>query len=167
MCEAAVPQNALSNDATKDISFRQNCHFIHATKVAKKISVLYSNNDGVLKRLYPLGNMTADSSARYEQLLAEFVAGLREVAVIELAMDEREIKKTIRPALGLLGPDIVNDDFIKNLWQSEKLIPANTTPWIDSHSAMRFATLDIMTNVYKRSLVGGDNGMTEFGLWKK
>ena len=56
MCQAAVPQNALSNDPTKDISIKQNCHFIHATKVAKKISVLYSKHDGVLMIDYPAGN---------------------------------------------------------------------------------------------------------------
>ena len=149
MCEAAVPQNALSNDATKDISVKQNCHFVNATKVAKKISVLYSNNDSVLKRLYPLGNMTVDSSARYEQLLAEFIAGLKEEAVVDFAMDEKEIAKTIRPALGLVGPD-KTDVFIKHLIDSGKLVDANTTPWIDSHSAMRIETPrpDILQHVY-------------------
>lgn len=56
LCQAAVPNTALSSNPSLDISMKQNCHFIHAHKVAKKISVLYSDHDWVLWLLYPLGN---------------------------------------------------------------------------------------------------------------
>lgn len=159
MCEAAVPQNALSNDATKDISVKQNCHFVNATKVAKKISVLYSENDDVLKMEYPIGNMLVDdkNSERQKQVNDYLQAGGTHPFIAE----ESLIAATIRPALGLKGPDQDTKDQL-----GDKLISANTSEWIHSHSAIKIPTAEIMEHVYKAYIIGG-NGMNEFGLWKK
>jgi len=54
--EAAVPQTALSNDPTKDTTIKYNGHFVHAYKAAKKITVLYSNQDFILGVIYWLAN---------------------------------------------------------------------------------------------------------------
>ncbi len=157
LCEAAVPQNALSDDPKKDISVKQNCHFINATKVAKKISVLYSKHDGVLMLGYPAGNMLVKNNKPKNKLqqIAEYMGAIGiTISVVDLA-------ETIRPALGLVGPD---QDTINSM--GAKLIRANTSKSIHSHSAMRFMTPDIKTNVYQKWIIGGKDGMSEFGLWK-
>ncbi len=56
LCEPAVPQSALSKDASKDNSVKGNCKYINAYKSSKKISVLFSSKDSVLSGAYQLAN---------------------------------------------------------------------------------------------------------------
>jgi len=48
MWQPAVPDTALSNDPGKDTSVLRNWNFIHAHRAARKIVVLYSDQDNIL-----------------------------------------------------------------------------------------------------------------------
>lgn len=54
--QAALPNNALSNDPNRDYSIKNNCHFPEAHLASKKIMVLYSKNDWILHFYYYLIN---------------------------------------------------------------------------------------------------------------
>jgi hypothetical protein len=55
--QAAVPNTALSNNVNKDTTIKNNGHFPDAYKAAKKITVLFSRRDKVLKKDYYLANV--------------------------------------------------------------------------------------------------------------
>ncbi len=74
MWEPAVPNTALSNDMSRDISPAGNGKFVHAYLAAKQITVLYSQHDDILKYPYSMANYSGRSP---KQLIWNITAALR------------------------------------------------------------------------------------------
>ena len=156
MWEAAVPNTALSNDPTKDLSAKRNCYFKDATLPPKKITVLYTQHDEVLKRLYWLAN---------EEYQSDVIEGIIFSNQVNRLHPQPIPHDKVLPALGYSGPD---GGSITSL--ADKLILADLTPWTkgygleESHSYMRAPNDIIMTQAYQQYIIGG-KGIKQFGVY--
>ncbi len=159
MWDAAVPDTALSNDPTKDLSAKRNCYFKDAILPPKKITVLYSQNDEVLKHLYTWANDEYQDTDQVGRVVWNDVAP-------EFAQPIPEDK--VVPALGWSGPD---DSTIAEL--GKKLIQADLTKWtkgysfLESHSYMQIPNAVIMEHAYKTWIINQNYGMQSFGVYNR
>ena len=182
--EAAVPCTALSNDPSKDTTLKQNGHFENAYKAAKKITVLYSHWDWVLGLSYPLatylGMTPYEALARMDHLAIQtFLSDERarngwemptyldqlfaqEGSALLQKPHQKYGRSDMNEALGYAGPDA---DTKQRLEKIGKLISANTTQWIHSHSAMRRPTPAIMKHVYEKWIMNKKRGLEKFGRY--
>jgi hypothetical protein len=142
--QAALPDTALSNDPTKDISYRQNCQFIHAMEAVEKMVVFYTQNDLVLKKWYELANEVY----------------IEEANVTSIVLTEQEAHAKILPALGALGPDPETSAFYDS-----KLLSVNLSPWAFGHSYMKVPSDDIMKYAYQQVVLNPEKGLTQFGTY--
>ncbi len=176
MWDAAVPNTALSNQKSADMSLQRNCAFPNAAKTCKKITVLYSEDDKVLQDMYSLANKRYDQTTRFEDDLKYAVS----------SSQPEEIPATVLPALGSSGPDPYRKDpFVQGMINSGKLIKAKvvqngqpktefgqmeksvdeTIGMLASHSYMIDPTPDIMKNVYQKFIVNKIRGLTKFSQY--
>lgn len=159
--DAAVPNTALSNDSSKDVSVKQNCYFKDATLPPKKITVLYSQYDEVLKWAYWGANEEYQASVNFGIMANNYYNPLHPKPVPH---------DQVLPALGYKGPDMT-DYYIKYMLSSSKLTLAPLTKWavgysfLDSHSYMRDPKLDIMKHGYQTYIINKKRGLSKFGKY--
>jgi hypothetical protein len=81
MWQPAVPDTALSNDPGRDTSVLRNWNFIHAHRAAKKIVVLYSDQDNILGPYRDDDSLHQDRAADQEiEAASGTVGGIYRVA---------------------------------------------------------------------------------------
>jgi hypothetical protein len=202
--QAAVPNTALSNDISRDTTVKNNGHFPYAYLAAKKITVLFSRRDAVLKKDYYLANilgvspkMLNDESALnqlakqnskrrlfsnrkvkiYRRFLKHFlklifihqntasaVWKIKHLKQIDHCLNNiYRMSGNVSHALGYSGVD-PNDPLMKQLISRQKLIIADTTPYIYGHSAMKIPNQAIIKHVYQRWIMG-QSGIKVFGRY--
>lgn len=168
--DAAVPDTALSNDPTKDVSPRENCAFIHAMDAVKKVTVLYSKYDHVLKWAYQGANIGYEglkNEGTQAELNREKMFGEDTVATQQEQIKEQG--ESVRPALGYSGPMAgTADPIVQRMIDNGKIIRADLSKWAkgagDSHSYMKIPSDDIMKHGYQKYIIGG-KGLNKFGIY--
>jgi hypothetical protein len=165
--DAAVPDTAFTQDPSKIPPNDPQCFFPNAADAVAKITVLYTNNDKVLKYAY-YGINTGDA---YMQEILEGVA-LDPFDDKAKSQIKERVKQNTKTALGCFGPDL-GDNFTKALFEKKKLSRANLTNHTHgydmdkSHSYMQYPSKDIMKYAYKKYIVAKNRGLNSFGLYEK
>ncbi len=118
--QAALPSNALTN----------NPIFSGAYKSSKKISVLYSPKDSVLRTFYATSDLN---------------------------------KFIFNEALGYAG--IKMDRLSTSLQSTGRLINVNQSKHLFGHSFMKIPSPQLMQDIYKEYIIGGQSGIRHFGRY--
>lgn len=74
--------------------------------------------------------------------------------------------KTPRPAMGNVGPEMVEDRFVERMYREGKLIPVDQKLWLFTHSGMRIPSDLLFENVYKDRIMALLLDSTGFGAYR-
>jgi hypothetical protein len=73
-------------------------------------------------------------------------------------------RNKVRPALGHHGPEL-SDTFIHGLVNSGKIILADQSLWLNSHSGMKMPSPDFIKHVYQEFIINKQKGIKNFGRY--
>jgi hypothetical protein len=159
--DAALPDTALSNDPSKDLTSKGNGSFPHAMEALEKITVLYSNNDTMtLQWAYQAANVLYEDERQLRDDIVSVIQNPFQPTLDQKKALIKNRKVCSLPALGLNGPDKATINAL-----GSKLIRANMTPWSTGHSYMKVPSQDVMVHGYQTYIINKLQGLKKFGLY--
>lgn len=161
--QAAVPDDALSPEAEPNSSLYSS-YFPCAYLAAKKITILFSQNDWVLRRAYQAA-MGLDSLTREDQLIwNNFPPGLQQKLQNDSALLQQFLVE--RPAMGYAGPRVnfhSSKDFMFELIKKDKLFLFDQGNLLKNHSDMKIPSRALFEAVYVNCIMNSAAGIKKFG----